>query len=43
MHDQLSAFMDEQFNPFLAAFSKGFECELNQLRLLENWRKALDL
>ena len=42
MHDQLSSFMDNHFNPFLAAFRKGFGCQSTLLRLLEDWRKALD-
>ena len=42
MHDQLSNFMDNHFNPFLAAFRKGFGCQSTLLRLLEDWRKALD-
>ena len=42
MHDQLSTFMDNHFNPFLAAFRKGFGCQSTLLRLLEDWRKALD-
>ena len=42
MHDQLSSFMDNYFNPFLAAFRKGFGCQSTLLRLLEDWRKALD-
>ena len=42
MHDQISTFMDEYFNPFLAAFRKGFGCQSTLLRLLEDWRKAFD-
>ena len=42
MHDQLSFFMDDLFNPFLAAFRKGFGCQSTLLRLLEDWRIALD-
>ena len=42
MHNQLSSFMDNHFNPFLAAFRKGFGCQSTLLRLLEDWRKALD-
>ena len=42
MHDQFSNFMDNHFNPFLAAFRKGFGCQSTLLRLLEDWRKALD-
>ena len=34
--------MDCHFNPFLAAFRKGFGCQSTLLRLLEDWRKALD-
>ena len=34
--------MDNHFNPFLAAFRKGFGCQSTLLRLLEDWRKALD-
>ena len=42
MHDQLSTFMDGYFNLFLAAFRKRFGCQSTLLRLLEDWRKALD-
>ena len=42
MHDQLSAYLGSSFNPFLAAFRKGFGCQSTLLRLLEDWRKALD-
>lgn len=42
MHDQLSTYLDASFNPFLAAFRKGFGCQSTLLRLLEDWRKALD-
>ena len=42
MHDQLSEYLDSSFNPFLASFRKGFGCQSTLLRLLEDWRKALD-
>ena len=42
MHDQLSEYLDSSFNPFLAAFRKGFGCQSTLLRLLKDWRKALD-
>ena len=42
MHGQLSEYLDSSFNPFLAAFRKGFGCQSTLLRLLEDWRKALD-
>ena len=33
---------DRIFNPFLATFRKGFGCQSTLLRLLEDWRMALD-
>ena len=43
MHNQLSDYFNDIFNPFLAAFRKGFGCQSTLLRLLEDWRKALDV
>ena len=40
--DQLSSFMDINLNQFLAAFRKWVGCHSTLLRLLEDWRKALD-
>ena len=42
MHYQLSDYFNDIFNPFLAAFRKGFGCKSTQLRLLEDRRMALD-
>ena len=42
MYNQLSEYFNDIFNPFLAAFRKGFGCQSTLLRLLEDWRKALD-
>ena len=42
MHTQLSEHFNDLFNPYLAAFRKGFGCQSTLLRLLEDWRKALD-
>ena len=42
MHNQLSVYFNDIFNPFLAAFRKGFRCQSTLLRLLQDWRKALD-
>ena len=42
MHEQLSDHLNASFHPFLAAFRKGFGCQSTLLRLLEDWRKALD-
>lgn len=42
MHEQLTEHFDQIFNPFLAAFRRGFGCHSTLLRLLEDWRMALD-
>ena len=42
MHDQLAEYFEAVFNPFLAAFRKGFGCQTTLLRLLEDWKRALD-
>ena len=42
MHDQLSEYFKAVFSPFLAAFRKGFGCQTTLLRLLEDWKRALD-
>ena len=39
MHNQLSDYFNDIFNPFLAAFRKGFGCQSTPL---EDWRKAFD-
>ena len=39
---QLSDFFDTIFNPFLCAFRRGHGCQTTLLRLLEDWREALD-
>ena len=38
MHNQLSEHFNELFNPYLAAFRKGFGCRSTLLRLIEDWR-----
>ena len=42
MHEQLSGHLNTNFHPFVAAFRKDFGCQSSLLRLLEDWRKALD-
>ena len=42
MHNQLTEHFDRIFNPFLAAFRKGFGFQSTLLRLFEDWRMALD-
>ena len=39
---QLSAHFENFFNPFLGAFRQGLGCHYTLLRLVEDWRGALD-
>ena len=43
IHEQLSKYLDDMLNPFLTAFRKGYGCRSTLLRLLEDWRSALDI
>ena len=40
MHDQLAEYFETVFNPFHAAFRKGFGCQTTLLRLLEDWKRV---
>ena len=40
--DQLTSYFENIFNPFLAAFRPTFGCQTTLLRLVEDWKKALD-
>jgi hypothetical protein len=42
IHNQLSGYFEQHFNPYLAAFRQGYGCQSVLLRLLEDWRQALD-
>ena len=42
INDQLSAHFENIFNPFLFAFRPGMGCQSTLLRLMEDWRQALD-
>ena len=42
MHNQLSEHFNNILHPYMAAFRKGYGCRSTLLRLLEDWRKALD-
>ena len=42
MPDQLAEHNETTFNPFLAAFRKGFGCQTTLLHLLEDWHRTLD-
>ena len=39
---QLSEYFDKIFDDFLCAFRKGHGCQTTLLRLLEDWKYALD-
>jgi hypothetical protein len=39
---KLSDFFDNIFDHFLCAFRKGHGCQTTLLRLLEDWKQALD-
>ena len=40
--DQLTSYFENVFNPFLTAFRPTFGCQTTLLRLVEDWKKALD-
>ena len=39
---QLTDYFDEYFSTYLSAFRKGYSCITTLVRLLEDWKKALD-
>ena len=40
--DQLMEFLNNHFSPLLSAFRSGFGCQTALLRIIEDWKKALD-
>ena len=42
LSDQLVEFFNNIFHDFLCAFRKGHGCQTTLLRLLEDWKSALD-
>ena len=42
LEQQLSDFFENIFNPYLCAFRRGHGCQTTLLRLLEDWRNALE-
>ena len=40
--DQMTEFFDNIFSPSLSAFRKGISCQSILLKMMEDWRKALD-
>ena len=39
---QLSSFFESHFHPFLSAFRSGYGCQTALLKIIEDWKKALD-
>ena len=39
---QLSSFFENHFHPFLSAFRSGYGCQTTLLKIIEDWKKALD-
>ena len=42
LYEQLSSYLNAVFDNFLCAFRKGHGCQTILLRLLEDWKQALD-
>jgi len=42
MEIQLGDYFNNIFHPYLCAFRKGYGCQITLLRLIEDWRIALD-
>ena len=42
IHEPLSEYLDDMFNPFLSSFRIGYGYQTTVLRLLEDWQSALD-
>ena len=42
IHLQLTEHFNHIFNPFLAAFRAGFSCQSTLIRIVEDWKSALD-
>lgn len=40
--DQLTYFFNFHFHPLLSAFRKVFRCQTTLLKIIEDWKKALD-
>lgn len=42
IHDQLMEYLEKHFHPLLSAFRPGFGCQTALLKIIEDWKKALD-
>ena len=40
--DQLSSFLENHSHPFLSSFRSGHGCQTALLKIIEDWKKALD-
>ena len=42
INERLSSFFSQHFNVYLSAFRPGYECQSALLRIIEDWKQALD-
>jgi hypothetical protein len=42
IYEQIVTFFDKVFHPFLSAFRSGYGCQTALLKIIEDWKKALD-
>ena len=42
INSQLPAYFSLHFNPFLSVFLSGYGCQTTLLRIVEDWKQALD-
>ena len=42
VNSQIVKFFDSHFHTFLSAFRKGYGCQTALLKVIEDWKKALD-
>ena len=42
LSSQLTDFFENIFSPFLSAFTKGYSCQSTLIKLVEDWKKALN-
>jgi hypothetical protein len=42
IYEQLSHYFENTFQPFLSAFRPGFGCSTALLKIIEDWKKAID-
>jgi hypothetical protein len=42
IYEQTVTFFDKVFHPFLSAFRSGYGCQIALLKIIEDWKKALD-